>query len=844
MAISFSHAWILVIMPIVSIGVFFIWRNGPRLSISSLIIRFVMFITLIIALASPSITRQIDRQTIVFVADYSDSTRVHHSTIEGFIQESIEAMDPSDSIGVVVVGLEAMIDAAIGQNYNNYEIRAAPNSTYTNLAAGVRLATSVFHQDDNKRIVLISDGIENLGDVVNEVKRMLGKDIVIDVVPLDIFTTPEVFADKLKAPTSVDTGEILPVNVTIGSTYHGEAAVKIVHNGVIVQEGNVVIKPGSTDVTFKIPSGKMGINTISAEVYSDNDTISENNKLEAIVIVTGMPSVLVVEGLPDSGADVINALTATGFKVRTVSPDQFPTSLQTLLGYDTTVLVDVNIDSLSLDIMERIKIAVGDLGHGLVVIGGEQSFTIGGYHESPLEDVIPVFADVPLREDRSPSALLLVIDKSASMGYRDPIGSQIKIDMTKVAATGVLDEFKTGDFLGILAFDTNSFWVADLKEIGDPDEREVIKVAISKLKADGGTNLYKAMDQAYTALSNLPVQKKHIIVLTDGNSLEGDFDSLISRIDEAEITVSTIGVGKGANRDLMMMLSEEADGRFYLIDDSVEIPRIVINETLVGVQDAVIEKTFQPNIVMSDPIVGNFDSYLPRLDGYIVTRPKNGGRVIVTSDRGDPILAKWQYGLGRVVSWMSDSQGRWTTALNTSREGARFWARLVDWTLVPENLSLQMQVEHSDGTGIVMVDGVVQANSQLFAKIIGPELDGLTVPLNITSTTRYEARFQAYKQGVYFVEVFEDTTTAENPVLRGSMIVSYPQEYRYSPSNIMLLNELVLMSGGAILKEPADIFDNNQTSTYVHVEVGWWLILLATLLLPIDIALRRLRSGF
>ena len=586
----------------------------------------------------------------------------------------------------------------------------------------------------------------------------------------------------------------------------------------------------------------MGVNTISADVHADNDTVSENNKLDTIVNVTGVPLVLVVEGIPDSGADLINALTATGFKVNTVAPYQFPTSLQALLGYETIVLVDVDIDSLSVDSIERMKIAVGDLGHGLVVIGGEQSFTIGGYHESTLEDIIPVFADVPLREDRSQAALLLVIDKSASMGYSDPVGSQTKIDMTKMAATGVLDEFKTGDFLGILAFDTTSFWVVDLQEVGDLDQREAIKVEISKLKADGGTNLYKAMDRAYIALSNLPVQKKHIIVLTDGNSLAGDFGSLISRIDEAEITVSTIGVGEGANRDLMMMLSEEADGRFYLIDDSVEIPRIVINETLVGVQDAVIEKSFQPNIVVSDPMLGNFESYFPRLEGYIVTRPKDGGRVIVTSDIGDPILAKWQYGLGRVVSWMSDSQGRWTTALNTSEEGARFWARLVDWTLVPENLSLQIQMEYSDGTGVVMVDGVVRDNPQLFVKIIGPELDGLRVPLNIISANHYEAKFQAYKEGVYFVEVFEDTTTDENPVLSGSMVVSYPQEYRYSPSDIVLLNEVAVMSGGAILKEPAEIFDDNQASTSIHVHIGWWLILLATLFLPIDIGLRRLRS--
>ena len=125
----------------------------------------------------------------------------------------------------------------------------------------------------------------------------------------------------------------------------------------------------------------------------------------------------------------------------------------------------------------------------------------------------------------------------------------------------------------------------------------------------------------------------------------------------AGITLSTVGAGGGSN-PFLEQLAKDGGGRFYSANNPASIPDIFLKETQQVSGQQIVEEAFTPILTSSSPIMRGIEA-LPQLLGYNGTTAKPAAQTVLVTARDDPLLAQWQYGLGRSVAWTSDSTGRW-----------------------------------------------------------------------------------------------------------------------------------------------------------------------------------------
>jgi Ca-activated chloride channel family protein len=336
------------------------------------------------------------------------------------------------------------------------------------------------------------------------------------------------------------------------------------------------------------------------------------------------------------------------------APEAAALALPELSSYDLVILDNVPAFRLTHAKMENIETYVRDLGGGLLVVGGSQSYGAGGYFRTPLERILPVEMRPPARLDFPHVALLFVLDKSGSMGAGPEGGT--KLDLAKAAAVAAADIMNPTDQIGILAFDSAWHWTLPFRPVG---KGEWINDKLAALQSDGGTDMYKAMLEARRAILGKEAAIKHVIVLSDGLTDKEDYQSLVQQLARAGVTVSTVSVGDDADVKLMAEIAREGKGRGYAAIDPQTIPQIFTTETLLISRDLLIEKTFAPLVAApAGPLRGIAQGSLPRLRGYVLTYPKQRSELLMKAGE-DPLLVSWRHGLGRVMAFTSDLSGRW-----------------------------------------------------------------------------------------------------------------------------------------------------------------------------------------
>ena len=808
-------------------------------------VRVALFVALILALAVPSFRYTVNRQAVVFVADLSSSVAGSRRLVEAFVAQAIDGRQPGDRTGVVVVGREALVDQAVSRDAVFTGFTTVVDSDYTNLEEALRLAGGLLPEDARRRIVLLTDGQENVGDAFEQARFLGTRGVRVDGVPLLGLRSPEVLVTKLNTPSKTRAGERIPVEVSIQSTGSANATLHLMLDGAELADQEVDLWSGENRFAFAALVNTPGFHTLTASIEADADTLDVNNRVVSFVQVEGSPTrLLLVEDREDAGSNLVRIFRATGFEVEVLQASQFPSALDELWPYAAIVLVDVPAESLGNERMELVRTAVRDLGKGLLVVGGGHSFTLGEYRYTPLEDVLPVTSQVPERQIKEQVILVLVIDKSSSMAGFGPDGAT-KVEMAKEAARSALGELEYYDFGGVVAFDAAAWWLVPIQEIGDPLKLEEMQASVGGLRAQGGTNIYGALARALEGVVNTPAPRKHIVLLTDGQNKAGDFPRLLATMKEQDITLSTIGVGLTADVELLSWLAEEGQGRFHYTDKAADIPRIVTKETRLAARDAFVVEPVSPLIVASSPTLGVTGGEFPTLGGYVVTQPRSAARVVLASPRGDPLLAQWQYGLGRVMAWTSDGQGRWSSAVNRWERGAQFWAALLEWTLPPDEAPFSIKTDSSAGVGGLVVEGDIRDGARMTARVITPGLGVIEVPLKAKAPGEYVGEFPLDGQGAYLVQVSEVSQNGEHRVATGGLVVPYSPEYGDLGGSLESLERLVAAGGGAILSDAEDAFAPNLPPAHGDVPLDRWLLIIAAVMVPLDVAVRRLnfRAG-
>ena len=681
--------WLFLLLPLLAaIG----WprvayrRRRDALSLS---VRLLLVALLIVGLAGIQVQQTADNLAVVFLVDVSDSVSPQmRSEAFDYVRAASATMGDRDQGAVVLFGANALVEIPMTDRLELVQAGADPVRLNTDLAEAMRLGLALFPADAAKRMVILSDGRQTIGDAAEVARLAAATGVQIDVVPLVGIaaardaTEPEILVQDVSVPATVNEGEQFDLTTTIFSNRADAAAeVRVLSSGEVIVRQDVQLQAGENKYVFpdlSVPTPGFVDFRVVVEPRGA-DTFYQNNELSAFTEVTGPPRALLVTSDPREVESLQAALEETGLQVDVQGPRELSIGLAPLSAYDTVVLANVSAPELGADRMRYLQAYVRDLGGGLVAIGGPNSFGVGGYFETPLEETLPV--DMRLKDqERIPQlTMLFVIDRSGSMEVAGSSGVS-NLELAKEAVARSFDLLGNNDRTGVLSFDVSAYWVLHLQTVGDDVNREQMRADVGALRPGGGTNIRQALLSADQVLRTDPSALKHIILLTDGGSDQTGIEATVDRMyQNYGITTSVVAVG----HDYVQWLEQLAStghGQFHLATDVSTIPAIFTSETLLATRSYIFEDDFRPALTATHPIMRGLDS-VPLLHGYVATSAKETANVILTGPEDDPILSVWQYGLGRSVAFTSDASSRWGSDWVAWDGYTDFWSQAIRWTI-------------------------------------------------------------------------------------------------------------------------------------------------------------------
>lgn len=851
-----------IALPLLLVVALEAWASRRRLGVSrrqwrlALLARAVIVALVLVALVDPSIVRTSDRVATVFVLDASDSLgRGGQAAALDWIEEAAADQPGGSLAGLVVFGGDAQLETTVRRSLAVRSPAVRVDPSRTDLAGAVRLAAAVLPSDARRRVVVVSDGRATEGDVLEETARAGEHGVVVEFHAVGRSGGEDVAVSDLDLPARARDGEQITITATVDATSAGAARVDLLRDGVVVDARDVVLEAGANTLTFTDVATGSGVARYQVRARRGGDTIAQNDLAFGAVQIDGPATVLLVEGRPGNARTLDAALRAAGVDVRTVPVEEIP-PVDELATVSSTVLVDVDARALAPEHERALLAATRDLGRGLVTIGGTQSYGLGGYRGTPLEDLLPVESEILDPKRRQTVAEVLAIDTSGSMGACHCAegsngvvdgnsmteGGVNKTDISRAGAARAIESLSELDEIGVLAVDTRERWIIDLQQL--PAE-EVVTSGLRKLVPSGDTtDLTRSLEVSAEALRRSDAALKHIILFTDGFTEPGQLAGLeadAAALLEDGITVSVVATGEGAS-DELEAIADAGGGRFHPGRDLQEVPDIIAEEAVLASRDFLQEGRFVPQVTSAaDPVAGL--TAAPPILGYVATtaRPLATTHLRI-SEEADPLLASWQVGLGRVTSWTSDLD-RWGQLWAGWPGFVDFWAAVVKDTY-PTNEEagavratvdgdlLRIEVESGDD----FADGATGT-----ARVVLPDGTVEEVTLSRSDGNRFTGELDVSAAGSYAVGA--TVGTGDAVAVAGSTLAtrSYSAEYVPGDIDLEVLRAMSARTGGRGAITPEEAFDaEGLRSGRRSTSIAGWLLLAAALLWPIAVTASRL----
>jgi uncharacterized membrane protein len=689
--------------------------------------------------------------------------------------------------------------------------------------------------------VLLTDGNETQGSALEAAEEARAAGVAIYSVPVGRVDPGEVLLQQMSAPQEVKQGE--PFVIHIGAWSAGERAgrLSLYRDGTFVGSRSVHLKQGRNVFSYRESLDAAGFHVYQARVEAPGDVVEENNRAVAVVAVRGRPRVLYLEKDREQGRHLTEALKAQGMRVEQVALDGIPRALAALAEYDALILSNVSALRLTKPQMEAVRSYVRDQGGGLLMLGGEESFGVGGYYRTPIEEALPVTMESRQKIEVPSLAVVLLIDRSGSM--ETAVGRSTRLDLAKEAAQLAVELLDERQEVGIIAFDTAWTWVVP---IGPAKDKAAILREIASISAGGGTEMFPALKESYEALYDREALLKHIIVLSDGESSDADFVGLVRRMARDRITLSSVAISSEAGVALMREVSRWGRGRYYYTEDAYSVPRIFTMETQLAGKASLIEQPFRPAVRAGyHEIMREVDwARVPPLGGYVATTPKRTAETLLVSRQQDPVLAVWRYGVGRAAAFTSDAKARWGVLWLKWDLYGKFFSQMVRWVLRsggPGEVAAAVRAEA--GRGEVLLEAANQRGEFINfldaeAGVVFPDARRSAFPLVQSGPGRYRGVFPAGSQGAYLIGISQ--RRGERPVGSQvlSLVVPNSPELRALSVNERLLSDLGKRTGGGVLRDVAESFQVNRRPGSSNVETWPWALLLALAVLLADLAVR------
>ena len=481
---------------------------------AELVLRGTVCTLVIFSMAGMTVRLSSGRKDCIYVVDVSDSAWGAQADALAFLQEALAAAESHTKQGVVTFGQDAFVAMDLGEDVPSNLLEKAISSGATNVAEGLQTATTLFSPHGEKHLVLLTDGMETMGDALAAAQQLQSQGIVVDGYVLQGLPQKEVQLTALHTPDYVDGNTAFSVEAELYATVQTTATLRIYRGSALMVQEEVVLAAGNNFFTFQDSGEGQGALLYRAEVESKDDTWYQNNQAYAYTYVEDVPAVLLVDHGSGSSREMEKLLQQSGLRVQVLPAAQAPQTLEALSLYDGVILADVPASALSHAFLSSLEQFVKTSGNGLLVTGGPDSYALGGYQNTILSEMLPVEMELKTEGEQPDLAMIMVIDHSGSMmGDNNGISP---MGMAKEAAVRAVEELSDTDWAGVLAFDSDYVWVVEPALVGE--HREEMTNKINTIVPAGGTSILPALQEAYDTIRSLDVRKKHIILLTDGQA--------------------------------------------------------------------------------------------------------------------------------------------------------------------------------------------------------------------------------------------------------------------------------------------------------------------------------------
>ena len=838
MGLEFLRPYFLVLIPAglaVTIGIFL--RKGRRSlkGKTSLVLRSLAVLLICLSVVGTCMVFRSDKVELLILADRSESMLDEKSEQEKLVREIEKAMPDNYSLGVLSFGEDTVLEKKFSSASFGRFSEQNQNSA-TDYEQAVRFGAPLFGDDVTRRILILTDGRDNAGDVSRVTALMSARQIRADAWLYETKTTSDAQVSAVDVPKIVYENEKFDIHVEVESEVEKKVTLILYGGSTVLSKEEVNLQKGQNSFVFQDIADSTGLVGYRA-VLQESGGVPENNQKSTVARVLGAPKLLMVEGAENEGEEFEKMLLSTGLSAERIQPQAFPKNMEGLQQYEAVLFVNVNAGELTAEQTANLDSFVKTLGRGFALVGGDNSYALGGYIGSGLEKILPVESDVRNKLDVPSLAMVMSIDHSGSMAEASM--GLTRLDLAKESAQRAVEQLTPQDEVGVIAFSDTAKWIAPLQSAENAEE---VKDLIGGLQLGGGTMMYSSIKESYDALTESDAAIKHLILMTDGEPADSGFEGLITEMRKDGITVSTVAMGRGANTGLMERLSEIGGGRFYHVDAADNIPAIFAKETQLSTQSYLQNRTFYPQFVMPSPLTADFKDGLPELTGFLATIAKPTATVALQSDNGLPILSSWQYGAGQVVAWTSDTAGIWSESYLDWDRGAAFFSGFLMAVLKEDTGQGYLSLTEQGGTGSIRfeVEGKDQAKTS--ATVIAPDGSEFEVPLVLTKPGEFAGDFQAAQEGAYAVKVEQTQDGQVTNSIQGGLVRGYSAEYdiREDPGH-QALSQLLNAGGGAYLDDVASIFDAPLNAVSHQVELSLPLLLAGLILFFLDILARRLQ---
>lgn len=846
--IAFDRPWFLLLLLILPV----IWGlsynslaglgGGRRLF--ALTLRSLVILLLVAAVAQTKWQRQTDQLTVIYLLDQSESIpKVKRDLMIDYVYDEVATHRrkvKADKAGVIVFGGNAKIESApfdgdlplIGSIESTIDL----NTSATNLASALKLATASFPEGTARRVVIVSDGNETLGDSLSIAQAMAEDGIGIDVVPVDLLAESEVSVDKVVLPTDIRKGQAFETKVVIsndagsgeGKPVKGKLRLtrKTAQTEVLVAEQDVTLDPGKNIIGFNSKLDRSAVYTTDATFIPDDpaaDLIPQNNTASAFTQVRGKGKVLLIEDAfyPGEFDHLISRLQANSIEVDTMkSSELFRTSAE-LLQYDSVILGNLpraSGDEAGSEIQSfsdaQIKMLIDNCEHmgcGIVMIGGDRSFGAGGWSNTLLEKAMPV--DFQIKNDKISAvgalAMMMHASEMANGNYW-----QIKIGEEAIKVLGPMD------YCGVIDWSDwggTPRWLWKMPNGVDRvfENRNRMLGMVNRMTPGDMPDFNAPMRVMLNGLTKVNASMKHVIIISDGDPTPPTA-ALLNDFVKAKIKISTVAVGThgAAGSTPLQKIANQTGGSYYVAKNPKALPKIyqrearrvakpVIKESQSGMSAIPVSGTGSHEIVKGIDV-----NQLPTFLGYVMTTIKKSNLVEQLAISSDPandegenstLLATWRYGNGRTIAFTTDAGHKWSNSWFDDEQYDKFFTQMVRYSMRPitEDANFSVAAEVKDGVAQIVITALNENDEFLdFLEMAGrginssrasEESSGFDLEFNQVGPGRYVAEHAVEGSGNLLYTIFPGEGYER---LTAGVNVPYSSEYSVRESNLALLESL------------------------------------------------------